>query len=294
MTDSHWTPAIETLLDDSAGVYGPQSFRDYITEIGRDPRDFRTAAEISIDRKRELADELRQNDTMVLRLGSAPDGTGTQFGLVRVEGGLDDFFIEETAFPSKQRTEINLQPDSEDVQEYDQQTQDMLEAYRYLPRFSESSLVNLSLTTGLLSQALDLDVESVGTAPVTVASTFDFSFRPHMTQPTTLPHNNGQVEIDACFVSRRNGERVLVVLEAKTGPKRSLAKHKLFYPLMSVQSEASDSHLDMIPVYLRARRQGDSVTYDIYECSPFDVGRSEQCLSDINVESHSQYRVRFY
>ena len=292
MAENHWTPAIEKVLDSQSGIYGPESFRDYITDIGQDPRDYRTAAEISIDKKRDLADELKQNDTMVLRLGSAPDGTGTQFVLVRVEERLDDFFINEIEFASDQQTEFDLRPDGQDVNRLDQQTRDMLSAYRLLPRFSESSMVNLALSTGLLSRALDLDVEAIGTAPVTVASTFDFRFRPHTAQPTTLRHNNGQVEVDACFVSRRNGERVLVVLEAKTGARRSLAKHKLFYPLMGVQSEISDSNLDMIPVYLRAQRTSDGVNYDIYECSPFYAKESEPYLSDIIVKSHNQYHLR--
>jgi hypothetical protein len=292
MAEDHWTPAIETLLGSESGIYDPESFRDYITNHDRNPDHYRTATEISIDRKRDLAAELEQNDTIFLRLGSAPSGTGTQFVLIRVEGRLDDFFINEIEFISDQRVGLDLRPGGEDLDLFDQQTQDILRAYRLMPRFSESSLVNLALSTGLLSRALNLDAKTVGTAPVMVASTFDFSFRPHPVQPTTLQHNNGQVEVDACFVSRRNGERVLIVLEAKTGSRISLAKHKLFYPLMSVRSEASASNLDVIPVYLRAQRASDGVDYDIYKCTPFDVEDQEPYLSNINVESHDQYQLR--
>lgn len=194
---------------------------------------------------------------------------------------LNNFFITETAFTPDHQTQFDFTSDGEDVHLLGQKAQDMLDAYRLLPQFSESSLVNLALSTGLLSQALDLDVERVGTAPVTVASTFDFSFRPHPAQPTVFRHNNGQVEVDACFVSRRNGEQVLVVVEAKTGPKRSLAKHKLFYPLMSVRAQALASGIDVLPVYLRAQYTGNSVDYDIYECTPFSVEEPEPYLSDV-------------
>lgn len=290
MTDSHWQAAIQTALSSDSGIYGPESFRDYITEIGQDPRDYRTAAEISIDRKRDLASELEQNDMMVLRLGRAPNGTGTQFALVNADGGVDDFFIDETDFSSDQYTELDLRPESQDAQSFDQQTQDMLHAYQLLPQFSESSLVNLALTSGLVSRTLDLDGETVGAAPATVASTFEFQFQPHPDTPVTLRHNNGQVEIDGCFVSRRNGKRVLVVLEAKTGPERSLAKHKLFYPLMSLRSEASNEDFEIIPVYLRAQETPGGIDYNIYECGSFDG--AEPYLSSLCVDSHSQYRLR--
>ena len=227
---------------------------------------------------------------MVLRLGRAPDGTGTQFVLVDAEGRLDDFFIDEAAFDSNQYTELDLRPESPDDRLFDQQTQDMLRAYQLLPQFSESSLVNLALTSGLVSRTLDLDVETVGVAPATVASTFEFEFQPHPVTPTTLRHNNGQVEVDACFVSRQNGKRVLVVLEAKTGKERSLAKHKLFYPLMSLRSEASNEDFEIIPVYLRAQETDGGIDYNIYECASFDG--TEPVLSSVQVDSHSQYRLR--
>ncbi|MFD1643821.1 DUF6997 domain-containing protein [Halohasta litorea] len=290
MTDSHWQAAIQTARNSKSGIYGPQSFRDYITDIGQDPRDYRTAAEISIDKRRDLASELEQNDMMVLRLGRAPDGTGTQFALVEAEGGLDDFFIDEATFDSDQYTELDLRPESQDAQNFAQQTQDRLRAYQLLPQFSESSLVNLALTSGLVSRTLGLDVETVGAAPATVASTFEFEFQPHPATPVTLRHNNGQVEVDACFVSRRNGKRVLIVLEAKTGTKRSLAKHKLFYPLMSLQSEASNEDFEIIPVYLRAQEIKGGIDYHIYECTPFDG--EKPVLSSVRVDSHSQYRLR--
>jgi|AntDeeMinimDraft_5_1070356.scaffolds.fasta_scaffold03334_4 hypothetical protein len=159
MSDTHWETAIQTARNSDSGIFGPQSFRDYITDIGEDPREYRTATEISIDRRRDLASDLEDHEMMLLRLGRAPDGTGTQFALVDAAGRLDDFFFDEAAASSDQYTELDLRPESQDAQDFDQQTQDMLRAYQLLPQFSETSLVNLALTNGLVSRTLDLDVE---------------------------------------------------------------------------------------------------------------------------------------
>ena len=289
---SHWQPAVETVRAAEPSLYGPHSFTDYLRTNDFDPRNFRTAAEISIDTHSDLTEVLRANDTMVLRLGSAPDGTGTQFALCRVPGQLTDFFIDESTFRKPTQTNIDLRPESDDCHQFDQQTQDMLRAYRLLPRFSESSLVNLALTTGLVSRALGLDSDRIGTAPVTVNSTFEFDFRPHPTINQPLHHNNGQVEVDACVVSRRHGKRVAVVLEAKTGPPGTIAKHKLAYPTFGLRSSAVGIVDEIIPVYCRATRSGEAIEYSIYECSPIPVAADQPTLTDVAVTSHSEYRLQ--
>lgn len=293
MADSpHWQPALAAFDDTDAGLYGPQSFREYLRANEFDPRDFRTAAEISIDTQSDLADPLRATDTMVLRLGSAPDGTGTQFALCQIDGQLQQFFIDETDFDSSEPHELDLRPEGEDIHQFDQQTQEMLSAYQLLPRFSESSLVNLALSTGVVSRALGLDVERIGTAPVTVNSTFEFEFRPHPAIGTSLHHNNGQVEVDSCFVTRRKGKRVAVVLEAKTGAARSLAKHKLLYPSLGIRSEAEGIVEEIIPVYCRAQRDRKRVEYSIYECSPIDIEGDDPTVTDVEVSSYSKHRLQ--
>ena len=78
--------------------------------------------------------------------------------------------------------------------------------------------------------------------------------------------------------------------EAKTEAARSLAKHKLFYPLMSLRSEASNEDFEIIPVYLRAQETEGGIDYNIYECAPFDG--EKPVLSSVQVDSHSQYRLR--
>ena len=291
MGDSHWGPALQQLGGESVGLYGPESFLGYLRDTGADPSSYRTAAEISIDTRRDLASELAERDTMVLRLGRALEGRGTQFALVRVPGQLDDFFLDEAAFPTDQRTHLDFSPGGADADAISQQARDMLEVYRLLPTFSESSLVNFALSTGLLSRALDLDVEQIGAAPTTIASTFDFEFEPHPMVSTVLHHNGGQVEIDAIVMTRQDGERVLVVLEAKTGRERALAKHKLCYPYLAVQQELSPAVAEIIPVYLRAQATERGLLYDIYECSGPSQDQDRPCLSGMDVVSDSHYRL---
>lgn len=84
MGDSHRTPALQQMDGVSAEPYGPTSFLDYLRDTGKDPGNYRTAAEISIDTRRDLANELALHDTMVFRLGRSPEGWGTQFALVNV------------------------------------------------------------------------------------------------------------------------------------------------------------------------------------------------------------------
>lgn len=292
MDGSHWTPALQTLQESQTGIYGPESFRDYLRNNGNDPRDYRTAAEISIDTRTDLARKLERHDTMVFRLGRSPEGRGTQFALIQVADHLDDFFIDEDDFSSDKRTEFDYSPNGTDTDLLGRRAQDILEAYRLLPTFSESSLVNLALSTGLLSRALDLDVERIGTAPTTIASTFDFKFEPHPTQPTLLHHKDGQVEIDALAMTRRNGKRVLLVIEAKKGLTRSLAKHKLCYPLLGTNTVASGSVANIIPIYLRARSRDQHLLFDIYECAIPKLRKDQPCLSEIEVIKDTHYLLK--
>lgn len=52
-----------------------------------------------------------------------------------------------------------------------------------------------------------------------------------------------------------------------------------------------DTVLFTLPAYLRARCTGESVNYDTYECTPFEV-EEEPSLGDAAVDSRNQYRLR--
>ncbi len=291
-TVNHWDPALRSLQDNTGGIYGPESFISYLRNIDENPNEYRTATELSIDTRAQLSNRLDEQETMVLRLGRATDGPGTQFVLVHVDGRLDDFFIDEQKFVSDDRQILDYTSESDQPLSLEQNARDMLEVYRSLPTFSETSFVNFALSTGVLSRALDLDTEQIGTAPTTVASTFDFEFEPHSDIPTVVHHNGGQVEIDAIVMARRNGERILLVIEAKRGGRRELAKHKLGYPALAAQMSLSINIDRIVPVYLRGQSVDGTIQYSIYECSELPMGKKRPCLAGLQVIGDHHYEVR--
>ena len=273
------------------GLYGPKSFIRYLQEHGLDPSQYRTAAELSVDTRSALPDRLAEQDTMVLPVGRATDGPGTGFALVCVPGRLDDFFLDELAFRADGRETLDYAPDGDDTRALDQEARELLDVYRSLQTFSKTGFVNFALSTGLLSRALDLDVDRLGTAPATVASSFDFEFEPHPDRSTVLHHNDGQLGIDTLVTSRRHGERVLLVVVAKCGARVALAKHTVAYPTLAAESLSLDVDR-VVPVYLRARPVSAGVRYSIYECSGVPTGSERPCLAALNVVDDSHYEVR--
>ena len=288
---SHWEPALRSLQDSSDSIYGPESFIGYLRDTDQDPNQYRTAAELSIDTRTELSNRLEKEDTMVLRLGRSTDRTGTQFALLNAPNQLDDFFINESEFTPSSRQTLDYSSGGNDTLDLKQSAKDMLEVYRTLPTFSETSFVNFALSTGIISRALDLNSEQIGTAPTTVASTFDFEFEPHPNQPTVVHHNNGQIEIDALIMTRRNGKRVLLVIEAKRGSPLDLAKHKLAYPALAARKSLSLSVDHILPVYIRATSVNDAIQYSIYECTDIPAGETEPSLAGLQVADDHHYEV---
>ncbi|MGQ4554633.1 DUF6997 domain-containing protein [Halobellus sp. GM3] len=289
---SHWDPALRAVQEAADGIYGPRSFIGYLQETGRDPSQYRTAAEISIDTRPELSSRLDDHDTMVLRLGRATDGPGTQFALVRVPDRLDDFFIDEREFRAVNRQTLDYTDGGDETLALREGVRDMLEVYRSLPTFSAAGFVNFALSTGLFSRALGLDPDRIGTAPTTVSSSFAFEFEPHPDRPTILRHNDGQIEIDALVMTRRNGERVLLVIEAKCGGRRKLAKHTVAYPALAAETSLSIDVDRVVPVYLRARPADGGIRYSIYECSGLPMRAERPCLAGLHVVNDTHYEVR--
>lgn len=292
LTVNHWDPALRSLQDTTGDIYGPESFIGYLQSNDENKSDYRTADELSIDTHRQLSSRLDEEETMVLRMGRATNGPGTQFALVHVPGQLNDFFIDEMVFDLDDRQVLDYSFEGDETLSLRQNARDMLEVYRSLPTFSESSFVNFALSTGILSQALDLDTDQIGTAPTTVASTFDFEFEPHPDVPTVVHHNGGQVEIDALIMARRNGRRVLLVIEAKSGRPRKLAKHKLAYPALAARMSLSLDFDQIIPVYLRAQSIDDTIRYSLYECSDLPAGESQPCLAGLRVIDDFHFEVK--
>lgn len=253
--DSVFEPALTALNESDQQVYGPTSFRDYVSTHDVDTTG-RTPRYISVDALDELSPALRDAGVMVLRTGSAPDGTGTAFLLVDGPNGLDDYFlIDDEIFDGQPAETVPS------LVEHDR-----LLSFAVLPTLSETSLVNLGLASGVLSHALDLDTTGALAPPATGRSTFTFDLRPHSDLEPIITHRNGQVEIDTLFAERRNGETTLFVIEAKTGTRNTLANHKLVYPLLAI-ADNIPSNITITPVYLRCRQANDTITFDIAECT---------------------------
>jgi hypothetical protein len=187
-------------------IWGPVSFQDFLAENGilGSPR---TAAIISVDHKSKLVAELRDRDTMILRLGKS-QGTGTQFALAQVPGCIDDFFfmgnqLFADAVPTPfipERTFLELFP------------------FSLFANHSETNLVNAAFCSGLISTALKLDHSDIVPFPATGASNVTFEFFPHTELPMPLLHDRGQVQVDGVFAGKRDGQQCVFVLEAKVDP----------------------------------------------------------------------------
>ena len=263
MADDIFAPALATLQSQDRAFFGPYSFKDYLREYEFSTR-LKTPEHISIDHFEKLPRSLRDSDTMILRLGEAgsrasgrdSDGTGTQFGLVRVEGQLESFFLFDSKLFEKVPLETFLTPAG----------QHQLFPFYLLRSTSEANLVNFAFASGLISKALNLDANQEVIIPSTGRSRYSFSFRPHTTIDRVVEHVKGQVEIDSLFVSKRNNIQSLFVLEAKVGEKyKSLAKHKLLYPILSI---LKDVPIDMpiIPIYLKFILDDEGLHFKMAEC----------------------------
>lgn len=282
MGQAIFEPALEQMDAKGARVFGPTSFRGYLKRHGFEGAR-RTPKYISIDFVDSLASELRNACTMVFRLGRASDGPGTQFALVRAESELAEFFlVDSECF------------DAGHVERFESEANDeRMLGFRALPNLSETSLVNLGLASGVMSEALEIDDRVALLPPATGRSTFTFSFRPHSSVDEKLTHDSGQVEVDTLFAERRDDQRVLFVIEAKTGSKRSsLAKHKLAYPVYAI-ADRVPGEVDIVPVYLRIVRRSDAIHYHIVECSFPDPRTQDPAVDELRARRYREYVLQY-
>jgi len=214
-----------------------------------------TATAISVDSRRKLSKDLVESHVMVFRLGHHPGTNHTAFALARTRDGWNDFFLEDAHLFS------SLAIRSFDASRCNQD----LTAFRFLPRLTEPSLVNLALASGLLGKALELDEAGTPIVPATGQSTYTFDVQPFADGPS-WSHRQGQVEIDSLFCASRNGKQVVFAVEAKRSDAfDSLAKHKLVYPYLALRHSLPSS-IQIVPVYLRAVRDEDSWIFFVCEC----------------------------
>lgn len=266
-------PVMSVLRSEEWGLYGPTSFQRYVMD--NDLTASRTAEHISIDHLERLNSLLRREQAMVLRLGTAGDGPGTQFAVVKTPDRLKDYFLlEEECFTETHP--VTYLPEA---------SFRTLFPYFIFPKRTETSMVNLAFASGLIGQALNLDKPFPTAAPATGNSTYTFCFYAHSEYPKKLFHNNGQVEIDAVFVGSRQGKECLFILESKSGFYRSLAKHKLVYPVLAL-AKYVPVDMPIIPVYLKVQQTDKDIRYHVLECDFPDPRQEVRGLNELAVVSH--------
>lgn len=245
--------ALEELDLSGSLVSKPESFKEYCKRTSQVvPRD--VPARISAQTLSSLDRELREAQVMVFRLGSPPGKKTTQFGLARTVHDWSDYFLIDEHVFADVETQAFI-PTS---------TYRDLYAFSLIPRFTETTMVNFALASGLLREALSLD--ETPSIPVTGRSTYTFSFCPRLNEDGIWKHHSGQVEIDGAFTARRNGRDCLFIVEAKHGEPDSLAKTKLLYPFLALRPKVPEA-MPIVLVYLRATSTPNSITYRISECS---------------------------
>jgi hypothetical protein len=256
-----FAPALREMDASGRSYSDPESFVSYLRRHGLPERD--VASVISIDSLAQLDPDLKKARVMVFRLGAAPGTRTTRFALARseTEDFSDYFLVDETLFsavpPRLFIPSVNPQA---------------LFAFTLLPTFTETSLVNLAVFSGLLGHALGLDAGAPMSAPATGQSIYTFSFSPRADHEPMWEHRSGQVEVDALLTGERNGQQVAVIVESKASRGGgSLAKHKLLYPYLSLRGSIP-SNMPILLVYLRANCDADRFHFRIaeYEAKPTD------------------------
>lgn len=261
-------------------IFGPVSFQKYLAAADVNNRD--TAQYISVDSLRRLDPLLRRANTMVFRLGS-PDGErNTHFALAKcVEAWTDYFLIDEQIFGSL-ATEAFIPPVS----------LRRLFAFTLLPAFTETSLVNLAMASGLLVHALKLEKDKSTLIPATGQGTYSFNVKPHAALKANWTHSRGQIQIDGVFIARRLGKETVFVVEAKAGSDLdSLAKHKVAYPLLVLALRPKvPEYLQITGVYMRAICKSDGIHFYIAECR-FEPENEEPAIALLKAKPLGKYVV---
>ena len=268
-----FTAALDELHTSGRPYWGPHNFQDYLKKHGLKAD---TARSISVDAHEDLDRELRERQTMVLRMGNH-HGRGTSFVLVRCDSVRSQFYLEDAAF-----SRVPAQVKTQHVGAA------QLAPFQVLPQFSEYALLSLVIASGALGEALGLENSRI--LPASGHFTADFAVKPLAAEPQIFSHQQGQVEVDALFYGVRDGRPLLVVVESKRdGGLRSLAKHKLVYPLLALAPKV-DPSIRLLPVYVRLRLQPPSglglvVELDLMECAFPENGALEE-LQPVRILRH--------
>lgn len=87
-------------------------------------------------------------------------------------------------------------------------------------------------------------------------------------------------------VEKRKGKDTLFIIEAKSaGIHKSLAKHKLVYPLLGI-AERVPENISIVPVYLKVINLKDGIHYHIAECSYPDPRQQITAVDELKISSY--------
>lgn len=231
----------------------------------------KTADCISVQNYQMLAQELKEANTMVFRLGYE-SGSQASFALAKHTGTWADYFlIDDLIFKDCKILTAVIRQES-------------LRIFDFLPRATETSLVNLAAASGLLQQALQLDDEKNPLVCATAQGAYNFEVRPHHNLAAVWNHKRGQVEIDGAFIAKQGGQETLFVVEAKVSSKfSSLSKHKVAYPMLAIEGETDFSKTEptmpVVGVYLRVIREQSRFEFYVAECRFSSVQREIASLA---------------
>ena len=288
--------AIKELIESNSYIGEPEPFQSYLKRTGIDLsiNSSRTANLISIYSIKGLHKQLREAKCTVFRLGSPKGQTYTNFALARVYKDWSDYFLIDDKIFIGEPEEYLIKDISKN-----------LDLYKLLPSFSESSLVNFSLSSGLLFDFLGIRNDK-SIFPVNSRGNYTFNFKPLSHSDKVLTHHNGSVEIDSFFIAKRNNKKHLFIVEAKmikTGrgsgiQHKSLAKHKLLYPILSMKDKISEN-LIVTPIYIRfiQNKKKNSpdyrkLTIKIVECKLPRVNNSFGSLDELKPVSNKVYKLK--
>lgn len=273
-------PLLEQMDREGRDFIAPRPFASYIEEIGiRRKRDGnRTATCISIDFQENLRPELRESKVMVFRCGVPLKQRNTNFGLARTKGAWDDYFLIDNI--NFDRSEFHL----------NKKQREQLSAFQVLPTLTEKSLVNFVLASGLIQDVLELDDPEEKLIPANCQSTFSFQFQPHHQIDVVWDHTKGQVEIDSLFFARKGGERRLFLIESKHNiAQKTLAKHKLVYPILSMRGELRNPGIPIMPIYMKTQTVGSDLLVDITMC---DFPHESKSVSELKPSTYRHVYIK--
>jgi len=269
--------AINELKKENIQFREPEMFQRYIKNNNLKAKG--TASYISVQSFSDLNPELKENNLMVFRLGSRKGETGTYFSIVKIQNSWDDYFLfDESIFKNCSQITKTIDWSNEHYL-----------SFNVIPKLTETSHVNLSLTAGILEESLYLDSNSIS-IPATGRGNYSFNVKPHSSLDATWKHNAGQVEIDSVFAGKRNGKKYLIIVEAKSGKyPDSLAKHKLMYPILAISAQVPSDY-EIMPVYIRAHETKESITFYISECDAINP-KNTPCINELTSNNASIIKI---